>query len=111
MNRPVTVSRRAWLGYRWDRHGLGAPLRAAARADLLFLGVQETRLGTAAQALARRGMGEPVGPARALVTLWSVRGAPHVHPRDDLADVRAGTGAAAAAPARCLAAGGGARRR
>lgn len=82
------VTRAAWLGHRWRRHGLaGAP--AAGWADLLLLGFQDSRGGGAEQSLAQRGWtGGAVRPDGPVVRLWSVRGAPHVHRVRDLDAVR-----------------------
>jgi hypothetical protein len=64
-------------------------------ADLLLLGVQGSGQAGPEQALARRarrigrtGVARAVTPAGPLVSVWSVRGAPHAHPLGRLDVVR-----------------------
>jgi hypothetical protein len=72
----VKASRAQVLAYRLAMSGLaGGPPHDA----LLDLGVQDMQGGTAAQALAVRGM-----DAARLQTAWSFRGAPHLHRTADL---------------------------
>ena len=76
------MRRAGWLGYRWRRHGLDGRAGPEAIEDLLLLGFQDSRGGGAARSLAERGRADlaaTVGPDGPLVSLWSVRGAPHVH--------------------------------
>ena len=72
----MNVSRAQVLAYRAARHGLaGGPPDDA----LLDLGVQDTPVGSASQALAARGLAD-----EGLATVWSHRGAPHRHRAGDL---------------------------
>jgi hypothetical protein len=80
----VNVDRAQVMAYRVAVHGLAA--RGSARpADLpvLDVGVQEYTPGSVQVALAARTSAEPADDR--LVTVWSVRGAPHLHRRADLA--------------------------
>jgi len=51
---PVDLYRAAWLGHRWQRHGLAGTGGAGVLEDLLLLGVQGSRLGGAEQSLLQR---------------------------------------------------------
>jgi hypothetical protein len=74
------LSRRALLGHRAWAHGLD---RRAGGADaVLALGVQDTPYGSAARALAARGV-DPADTAD-LALVWTWRGAPHLHRAADL---------------------------
>ncbi|MFC7547822.1 DNA glycosylase AlkZ-like family protein [Plantactinospora sp. GCM10030261] len=90
----LTFSRDQWLNYRWQRHGLGGELDDDRLDDLLALGVQDGRQAGAALSLRQRAASavlsprqpptgdaarEWIGPDGPFVSLWTVRGAPHVH--------------------------------
>ncbi|WP_308356761.1 DNA glycosylase AlkZ-like family protein [Streptomyces sp. ODS05-4] len=77
MAAPVAVTRAQVLARRVAAQGLD---RSSADPAVLDLGVQDTPPGSAVVALAARG-----ASARGLVTVWSVRGAPHLHRPGDLA--------------------------
>jgi hypothetical protein len=72
----MNVTRAQVLAYRYLAHGLADGV--APSGALLDLGVQDTS-GSAVQALAARGL-----PASRLATVWSFRGAPHLHRSADL---------------------------
>lgn len=81
----LEVSRQAWLGYRWQRHGLSGASQEVP-SDLLLLGLQGDRQSSGEQSLAQRatevagaGVAEAIRPDGPLVSMWSVRGAPHAH--------------------------------
>lgn len=124
----LTVDRSHWLGYRWQGHGLDGRAGSDVLDDLLLLGVQGSRHAGAEQSLIQRApaigtmsVPEAISPNGPLVSLWSVRGAPHAHrvtcldvvrdalaPRDTddggfahaeaVAEVAAGLGAVVTAP-------------
>jgi len=91
MSALVTVDRARWLGHRWHRHGLDGDV-GLELDDLLLLGFQDSRGGGAAQSIAARtgrsGVGHTITVNGPLVSMWSVRGAPHVHRIEDLDLVR-----------------------
>jgi hypothetical protein len=80
------VDRANWLGYRWAGHGLDGGISPAGLDDLLLLGFQDSRQGGAGQALIQRTrtigttpVARAISPEGPLVSMWSVRGAPHAH--------------------------------
>ncbi|WP_454199411.1 DNA glycosylase AlkZ-like family protein [Nocardia sp. Marseille-Q1738] len=90
MAQAIAVDRSHWLGFRWQGQGLSAD-RTDALDDLLLLGVQGGRGGGPEQSLIQRTaviggtpVTEAVRPEGPLVSVWSVRGAPHAHPLTSL---------------------------
>ncbi|MGC4892241.1 DNA glycosylase AlkZ-like family protein [Micromonospora sp. DT31] len=82
----ITLGRDQWTGYRWQRHGLDGHLRDEMLDDLLALGVQGGRQAGAQLSLRQRtekikntAALDAIKPGGPLVSLWSVRGAPHAH--------------------------------
>jgi hypothetical protein len=82
----LIVDRGHWLGFRWRGHGLDGRAGSKVLDDLLLLGVQGSRQGGAEQSLIQRApvvgaksVTEAISPDGPLVSLWSVRGAPHAH--------------------------------
>lgn len=90
MRHPI-VTRADVIAYRVGQHQLDrAPHAATATdVDLLDLGVQDTGTGGSAWALEIRG----ARPAESddLVMAWTLRGAPHVYRRDDIAAITVAT--------------------
>jgi hypothetical protein len=88
---PDVTSRHQVLGYRLraqQLHRSGGTLDDTAVLDL---GVQDTGPDGALWALAIRGIDVPSLADSDLVTVWSIRGAPHVYRRADLPAVAAAT--------------------
>ena len=82
----ITLDRGHWLGFRWQGHGLDDQSREDVLGDLLLLGFQGSRQAGAEQSLIQRtnrigatSVSRAISPDGSLVTLWSVRGAPHAH--------------------------------
>ena len=82
----ITVDRSRWLGFRWQGHGLGDSRGKGVLDDLLLLGIQGSRQAGAEQSLIQRtskigstNLSNAITPDGPLVSLWSVRGAPHAH--------------------------------
>lgn len=82
----VVVDRARWLGFRWQRHGLAGGAGKDVLDDLLLLGLRGGRGAGAGQALIQRtrrigatSVRNAVSPDGPLVSMWSVRGAPHAH--------------------------------
>lgn len=85
------VEREQVLAFRLASHNLTRRLDQRAAVEAAPCGIQETPLGSAAVAFAARVEGltpaaleHALAEERALVTLWSVRGAPYVVPAADL---------------------------
>ncbi len=87
MAAPLQVDRQQVLAYRVHVHELDRRVGRASDLAVLDLGVQDTPVGAAAQALAAR-LAEPAADLFAgpdpLALIWSHRGAPHLHRADDL---------------------------
>ncbi|MGC5011658.1 DNA glycosylase AlkZ-like family protein [Streptosporangium sp. DT93] len=91
----ITLDRARWLGFRWHRHGLARRSPEETLDDLLLLGFQDGRQADAGRSLIQRtdGVGslsvsEAVSPGGPLVSMWTMRGAPHVHRLDEVDLVR-----------------------
>lgn len=82
-----SVSRAQVLAFRWRAHQLESPPDSLRAADvvLLDLGLQDTGTGGATWALALRGATTPGQEELALA--WTIRAAPHLYRRADLATV------------------------
>ena len=80
-----TVTREQVLGHRFRAQQLGRAVGSVADTAVLDLGVQDTGPDGARWALAVRGVREI--EVDALVTAWTLRGAPHVYRRADLPSV------------------------
>ena len=82
--RSVDVSREQVIAYRVAAQGL----HRTGRLDVLRIGVQDSGADGARLALDARQKSTPpvdgIGPGRPLALVWSLRGAPYVHRRDDL---------------------------
>jgi winged helix DNA-binding protein len=83
MSEKPTVRREQVIGYRWRVQELGRGA-GAGDVDLLDFGVQDTGVGGAGWAMAVRGGAVDGGE---LVGAWTLRGAPHVYRRGDVAEV------------------------
>ena len=77
------------LGFRVRAQQLDRTAGTTADTAVLDLGVQDTGPDGARWALAIRGVDVAAVPDDELVTVWTVRGAPHVHRRVDLPAVAA----------------------
>lgn len=91
----VSLDRRSWLGYRWHQHGLGEDGAGGRLDDLLLLGMQGSRQSAGEHPLSQRTtrigntpLPDAIRPDGPLVSLWSVRGAPHAHRTTQLGILR-----------------------
>jgi hypothetical protein len=82
----IIVDRENWLGFRWKSHSLDGQSCKDELDDLLLLGIQDSRQCGAEQSLIQRAarigstsIAKAISPGGPLVTMWSVRGAPHAH--------------------------------
>lgn len=82
----ITLTRSDWLGFRWQRHGLSGHSGKDVLDDLLLLGIRNSGPAGAEQSLIQRtsrigsvGVANAISLEGPLVSLWSVRGAPHAH--------------------------------
>ncbi|WP_326568493.1 crosslink repair DNA glycosylase YcaQ family protein [Amycolatopsis rhabdoformis] len=87
----LEVSRKQVLAYRIARHGLHRTEQDPVASPQFDLGLQDSMRDTAVLALAARSAGE-VTPTTLVddprvVLVWSHRGAPHFHRRDDLREL------------------------
>jgi len=89
----VQVSREQVLAYRIEAQGLHRSGRKLERLAVLDFGVQDAAPQLARLAFDARLPATPaadaVGPGQPLALVWSLRGAPYVHRRDDLDAVAA----------------------
>jgi hypothetical protein len=85
----LQVTRADVLASRVRAHQLDRTSGTLADTAVLDLGVQDTGPDAARWALAVRGLDDV--PAEELVLVWTLRGAPHVYRRADLAGVAAAT--------------------
>lgn len=88
----MNVTREQVLGYRLRAHQLDrADGHDVTDVAILDLGVQNTGPDAAGWALVNRGVGpdQAGDPDGKLVIAWTLRGAPHVYRREDIAEVAA----------------------
>ena len=88
---PVTLSRRAALASRIRAQQLDRTDGTLADTAILDLGVQETGPDGGRWALAIRGLDVESLSDDDLVTLWTIRGAPHLYRRKDVGRVASAT--------------------
>lgn len=93
--RIVDIDREAWLGHRWRQHGLDGECDAQRLDDLLLLGMQGSRASGGEQPLSQRTsrigttkLANAISPDGPLITMWSLRGAPHAHRASQLEIIR-----------------------
>jgi hypothetical protein len=86
-----TITRRAALAARIRAQQLDRGEGTIADTAILDVGVQETGPDGGRWALAIRGVDVDSVPDDDLVTLWTVRGAPHLYRREDIGKVAAAT--------------------
>lgn len=86
-----SVTRAQVLGFRWRAHQLDRHPGSHPAADvaLLDLGLQDTGAGGSEWSLAQRGAAPPAEAELALA--WTIRAAPHLYRRADLAGVAVAT--------------------
>ena len=85
----IALTRRQVLDLRLRAQQLDRDAGTVADTALLDIGVQDTGADGALWALALRGVERP--PPGELATVWTIRGAPHVYRRTDLAGVATAT--------------------
>jgi Winged helix DNA-binding domain len=85
----VSITRRQVLGFRVRAQQLDRDAGQLADTAILDIGVQDTGPDGGLWALAIRGVDVPKLSGGELATVWSVRGAPHLYRREDLASVAA----------------------
>jgi hypothetical protein len=85
----TSITREQVLGFRVRAQQLDRESGTLGDTAVLDIGVQDTGTDGAPWALAIRGLPDP--PADELATVWTLRGAPHVYRRADLAGVAAAT--------------------
>ena len=85
----IALTRRQALDLRLRAQQLDRDAGTVADTALLDIGVQDTGADGALWALALRGVERP--PPGELATVWTIRGAPHVYRRTDLAGVATAT--------------------
>ncbi|HEY2096041.1 MAG TPA: crosslink repair DNA glycosylase YcaQ family protein, partial [Pseudonocardia sp.] len=83
------ITRAQVLGFRMRAQQLDRDAGDVADTAVLDIGVQDTGPDGGRWALAIRGVGVAELSDRELVTVWTVRGAPHLYRRADLASVAA----------------------
>jgi len=87
----IELTRTDVLGARVRAHQLDRPAGSLADTAVLDLGVQDTGPDGGRWALAVRGVDVDALDDDVLVTLWTLRGAPHLYRRTDLPGVAAAT--------------------
>jgi hypothetical protein len=85
----TSYSRAQVLGFRVRAQQLDRSSGRLADTAVLDLGVQDSGADGARWALSNRGVGPAETDSDELVTVWTVRGAPHVYRRSDLPSVAA----------------------
>ena len=85
----VSVTRAQVLSFRVRAQGLDRETGTIADTAVLDLGVQDTGPDGARWALSNRGLDLSGSPDGDLVSVWTIRGAPHLYRRDDLPSVAA----------------------
>lgn len=93
--RTISINRSSWLGHRWQQHGLGEECDGTDLDDLLLLGMQGSRQSAGEYPLSQRitrigntSLATAIGLGGPLVSIWSLRGAPHAHRASQLDLIR-----------------------
>ena len=85
----TSATRAQVLGFRVRAQQLDRRSGSIDDTAVLDIGAQDTGPDGAAWALANRGLEPSVNGSANLATVWTIRGAPHVYRRGDLASVAA----------------------